>query len=321
MTTADARAVAIESTTLAELAARSGFNAETVAAGNVLGNPAYVRQISGLHHAKLERVAIELPKDDRSDSTDLYRMQGKLAPTKRLLERIALAGGLKWDAERCRIDYVDASNVVYTAVGGIRGPGGEMVWMPKSKEWLLEAELIDIHERAATLTKWQSGTKREATQPERESYIRTETARTKANRLANVESKAKNRVIRSLLGVPGAADRAYWSKPLYVLRIDMVLDASDPMTKGMLLAEAIGARGLLGMRTDADPAPPQLAAAPEPEAVDEQVDATTVEVVDETPASPPATAACGSCRGEGTLPAADGTRVLCPTCQGNGLAA
>lgn len=312
----------MEATTIAQLAAQSGFSAETVASGNVLGSVTYVRQISGMHRAVLERIAVEVPAHGTYESADLYVKQKQMMPRKRLLERVAMAAGIKW--VRCGIDYVDASSVVYSATGGVRGPGGEMTWVTKSKEWLLDTELIEIHERANEPT-WDNspgaarGAKRARTDEERAAYISSETARTKANRLGMVESKAQNRVMRALLGLPGAADASYWSKPLFVVRIDMVLDANDPMTKGMLLAESIGAKHLLGIgageehRVEAARPAPQLAAAPDPE----PEEATDVEVVEETPAALP----CGTCKGLGEIPDAAGNALTCPTCQGNGEAA
>lgn len=237
--------IALQKRGMARLAAESGWSQKDLESGNVLVFPAYVRQISELHQAKLERIAIEVPPKGE-DSTDLYRMQGKLAPTKHLLERIAMLAGIKWDPERSKFDYVGPDSVVYTAVGGIRGPGGEMIWVAKTREWLLEAEVIEIEERAVNRHVWENGKKRPATEAEKAAYVRTEIARSKAHRISNVETKAKNRVIRSLTGIPNAESAAYWARPMFIPRIDLVLDAHDPMTRGLLIGEGIAGRDVLG---------------------------------------------------------------------------
>lgn len=247
---ATAGSVALEAITIKAVAQRSGWSAETVDAANVLITPVYVRQISPVHQVTLERLDVALPREGEWESEDLYTMQGQLAPTKRLLERVALLAGVEWDVPRCRFDVLTPEIVVYTAVGGIRGPGGKMTWIPATKEWNREVELVEIHERAAKKKVWTgpkgNRTSRPMTEEERASYIASETARAIKHRIPMTESKARLRVLRALLGIAGAADRSYWSRPFLIPRIDVILDPNDPAVRARLIDEGMGARRLLG---------------------------------------------------------------------------
>lgn len=245
-----AREIALRATTIVDVAARSGWGAETVASANVLITPTYVRQISALHQVTLERLDVRVPDRGRNEweTEDLYTMQGKLAPTKHLLERVALLAGVEWDVARCRFDVILPELVVYTAVGGIRGPGGKMVWIPASKEWNRDVEYAEIDERAKGLKVWSDEVRRkvEATPEQRADYIAKERARAAKHRIPMTESKARLRVLRALLGIAGAADADYWKRPFLIPRIDVVLDPNDPHVRERLLEEGLGARRLLG---------------------------------------------------------------------------
>lgn len=231
---------------IAKLARLSGWLPEKVAEGNLLINQHYIRDISDLHVVKLEMLTVAVPPQGSWESEDLYTMQGKLAPTKHLLERMSHAAGVQWDVGACRFDLLHPENVIFTAVGGIRGPSGLMTWKSATKEWSKDVEVMEIEERAATRSIGYGANARPMTDEERAAYIRSETARSIKNRLTMTESKAKTRVMRALLGIRGAADRAYWSKPFFIPRIDVVLDANDPEIRGRVFDDAFNGRQVLG---------------------------------------------------------------------------
>lgn len=263
----NSKSTALARRSLDTIALNSGWQPEDVAKGNVLITDRYFRQISEYHLIALEMITVAVPKKVsgknyyENSTEDLYKEQnGKYAANKHLLEKIAMTAGVRWDVNRCGILHRDSESVVYRAVGGIRGLNGEWNWIEKIKEWSLDVELIEIEERAADMTVWDNspgaerGSKKPATDAEKASYIRKETARAKKHRMAMAEAKAKNRVIRTLLGLPSSADVAWWSKPLFIPRIDLHLDANDPDVKTRLLDEAFGARTALGFQpaTDAE---------------------------------------------------------------------
>lgn len=240
------------------LAQRSGWDPDRVAAGNLLLVQHYMRDVSEMHDLKLEMVTVDVPPKGKYETQDLYTMQGKLAPTKHLLERISHLAGVRWDVGQCRFDVLTPECVIYTAVGGLRGPNGMMAWKSATKSWDLDVEVMEIEERAADLTVWDNspgatrGAKKPATPEEKAAYIRRETARAKKHRIPMTESKARCRVMRALLGLPGAEDRAYWERPIFCPRIDVRIDAHDPEMRRRVYDDAFGGRAVLGY---AQPAP------------------------------------------------------------------
>ncbi len=244
----NAQSVALARRSIATLATQSGWDPTVVAEGHVLIFPAYVRQISDLHQIKLEMVKVAVPTSGARETEDLYTMQGKLAPTKHLLERMSALAGIQWDVERCRFDHLSSDCVIYTAVGGIRGASGTMRWVSATKEWNIEVERMEIDERSVDgvrETGWNQN-KRKATPEENAAYRRQELARSIKHRIPMTESKARTRVMRALLGLPGVENAAYWDKPFFLPRIDVLIDATDPETRRLVHQDAFGARATLG---------------------------------------------------------------------------
>lgn len=248
---------------VADIATRSGFSSEQVSGANILITADYFRQISSAHHITFESVQVQLPNKNENGywingtSPDLYVEQnGKLAPTAFLLGKVERKAGVRWHMGLTGPTKETPDYMAYRAVGAIRGLNGEWTYVEKMREWHREAELIDIEERAEEIREVGYGrNKRAATDADRAKYVRKEIARSLRFRVAMLDTKTKNRVIKALLGLPASSDEEYWKRPLLVPRISVRLDPSNPDVQRMLLEDAHGAGRLLGY----DPVPPQPA--------------------------------------------------------------
>jgi hypothetical protein len=238
------RAAAMTRTSVANLATQSGWNAERVAEGNVLIFPAYVRQISDMHQIKLEMVTV----DTSPLSNDLYDIDGEKAATKVLLERMSNLAGLQFDP----VDHVYPEPGVFVAKarGGVRGPDGLIAYKTASKEWIREVVELELEKRAAAAI-----AAKKLTLDYKPTWLREQMGHEMKERGTKTETKAKNRVRREVLGLPGKAPLSYWQKPFFVPRIDILIDPSDPETRKRVFDQAFGASRFLGYDniTDVEP--------------------------------------------------------------------
>lgn len=232
---ATAQSVALARRSIGTLAGQSGWDPARVAEGNVLIFPAYVRQISDMHQIKLEMVTVD-------PNADLYTsngFQGEYAATKGLLERMSALAGLQFDPTEHL--YPEPGVYVAKARGGIRGPDGLIAFKTASKEWIREVVLVEIEERAAAQI-----AARQLTEDYRETWVRKQLAHEMKERASKTETKAKNRVRREVLGLPGKAPLSYWQKPFFIPRIDILIDPNDPEVRQRVFDQAFGARATLG---------------------------------------------------------------------------
>lgn len=230
-----ARRIAAKAQTIDTIAAQSGWIPEEVAKGHVLIFPSYVRQISEMHQVKLEMVTVDPAKD-------LYTFDGKFAATKGLLERMGSLAGIEFDATQ--FEYPEPGVLVAKARGGVRGPDGLISYVNASKEWIKDVVLVEIEGRADAL---MQATPPKLTAAYRDTWIRQQMAHEMKERGTKTETKAKNRVRREALGLPGAEMLPYWQKPFFIPRIDILIDATNPEIRKHVYEDAFGGRKLLGL--------------------------------------------------------------------------
>lgn len=225
-----ARRVAAKAQTIGTIAEQSGWSTEAVDAGHVLIFPRYVRQISTMHQVKLEMFTVDVDRD-------LYHFKGSdFGLKKDPLERMGDLAGIRFKS--VVHTYPEPGVVVCTVVGGGRGPEGVIAWKMSSKEWIEDVELAAIEKRADERQSFD-------TEELRARWIRSELAEAKRERLTKTETKAKSRVRREVLGLPAVAPKDFWSKPFFIPRIDVLIDANDPHTRERVMDDAWGARKFL----------------------------------------------------------------------------
>ncbi len=167
------------------------------------------------HVGPMQRVSIETVHiSEKVQDGDVYKLEeGKYPLTKRGLEKIAHAAGISFHPEFSKVEEHRDSYCRYKAVGAMRKADGTLQVVTGTYFIDLEAD------RKSGMT--------EKRLKQRRQFI-----------VQLCESGAKNRAIRSLLGLKSNYAPNELKKPFAVPRIDFSPDLSDPAVKQFLLQQA-----------------------------------------------------------------------------------
>lgn len=159
---------------------------------------------------------------------DFYTLQGKLAPTKVLLQKLGDAAGIVWDADKSFGTKGDPEEVTlpsgatirtqsytYHAVGYIRKSDGTKKVLTADEEWQPAVALF-------------------------ESKNDKEFIFSLKKRAQMIRSKAMNGVLRQALSISQSYTTADAAKPFFVVSHNWSPDSSDPATAG-IIASLLGA--------------------------------------------------------------------------------
>lgn len=197
----------------------------------------YIREVSKHHIVRLETIH---PKKD-----DFYEQGSGLAPNKQLLLKVADAGGLRWDPDRCGYETNLPTIKVFKAVGHTRLADGSFKAIIGHKEVDLEVEIGEIEERAESLLVGPRNNKRAASAEEKASYVKKETLRIKKHAGSNCETKAYLRAVRAAFQLPGTFTSEEIKKPWLIPRIDFQPDFSNPQIQSQMIDRGVSAAGEL----------------------------------------------------------------------------
>lgn len=198
----------------------------------------------GMFVPALETVQISSdPKDKEvypGSDKDSFRLHATA------LQRIAVAGGLKWMPELC--GFVRSGNAIaYRAVGGVVKAEGDLYteagYYDQDPDILYD-NLVEEYDLKRPKYKgrdwWEKKSK-----TEQDEYIKAcinrDFRQKRAYRLQFCETGAKNRVIRKVFNVKSEYTRAELAKPFLVLRYRIRLDYQDPVVRAAVVGGALQA--------------------------------------------------------------------------------
>jgi len=226
---------------------------------------------------------VEIDSREMRNGGEVYNVGGNYALARSALNRIAQAAGISWDPHLSRRldDGSDPNYVHYRAVGSLRHLDGTEITLSAEKE-------MDLREGSPQIQSMQARSKGgDITKQLRELRLHI---------LAHAESKAKNRVIRSL-GLKPSFQKEELKKPFVVAKLMWTGQSDDPALRArfaeMTAATFLGGRNAL-YGAQAAPATPALPAAHAPPPVAAAVgggdtfDDYEPHVIDEQPQRQPA---------------------------------
>jgi hypothetical protein len=162
------------------------------------------------------------------------------------LQRIAVAGGIKWMPELC--GSVRSGNAIaYRAVGGVVKAEGDLYteagYYDQDPDILLD-NLTEEYE--SKRSKWHGKDWwKKKSKAQQDDYIKAcinrDFRQKRAYRLQLCETGAKNRVIRKIFNVKSEYTREELSKPFLILRYRIRLDYQDPVVRAAVVGGAIQA--------------------------------------------------------------------------------
>jgi hypothetical protein len=163
------------------------------------------------------------------------------------LQRIAVAGGLKWMPDLC--GFVRSGRAIaYRAVGGVVKAEGDLYteagYYDQDPEILRETIEEEYEGKRKNFYSKKDWFKRKST-AEQDDYIKACIARDfrqkRSFRLQLCETGAKNRVIRKIFNVHSEYTTAELAQPFLVLRYRIRIDNNDPEVKRIVMAGALQA--------------------------------------------------------------------------------
>jgi len=176
----------------------------------LLPTKTYYQNVGPMQRVSVETVEISSNPGDG----DVYKLrEGQFPLSKRGLEKIAHAAGISFHPEYSRVEEHRANYCRYKAVGAMRKADGTL-------QIVTGTYFIDLEQDQ------KAGMSDDRLKQRRQFIVQL------------CESGAKNRAIRSLLGLKSNYTAAELSKPFAVPRIDFAPDLSDPQTKRYLLDQA-----------------------------------------------------------------------------------
>lgn len=183
------------------------------------------------------------------------------------LQRIAVAGGLKWMPELC--GFVHSGNAIaYRAVGGVVKAEGDLYteagYYDQDPEILREniQEEYEKKRKGWANKDWFKKKSRAEQDDYIESCVARDFRQKRSYRLQLCETGAKNRVIRKIFNVHSEYSGKELAKPFLVLRYRIRLDYNDPAVRGAVVQGALQAAfGVFG----GGGGQPRMISAPTPE--------------------------------------------------------
>ncbi|MFA6167782.1 MAG: hypothetical protein WC700_14270 [Gemmatimonadaceae bacterium] len=231
---------------------------------------------------------------DADNGADFYKLQGKFAPTKVLLQKLGDAAGVTFDPDKSHGIAGKAEDIelpggkrlrvdgyTYHAVGYVRKSDGTMKALTADEEWLPHVALMEIETSVGARTEYQSSKlKYPPGTPAYNVAVEKDFLFSARKRAQMMRSKAMNGVLRQALSSKQAYTSAEIAKPFFVVGYNWSPDADNPET-ARIVAALVGAdvSALYG----AQPERPALAEPVMPEPVEDEpptFDAETGEVLE-----------------------------------------
>ena len=227
---------------------------------NILFPTETLMSISPLQTVSYELLHID-PKP-MPDGQDVYsvgkeevngKKQDKLAFGKTALERIANAAGVQINYNASHFEPTgNPRSVRYVIVGGLRLPNGDVIPSSKSKTIDLDVVVEKTRKKytemllAGMLQKWEAVEGKEKKQPRTlkndeegrryvEGKVKDEEIKIMENKEALAETKAHERLVRSLLGLKSWYTAEELAKPFVIVKVstNIAFLLADPKTRSM----------------------------------------------------------------------------------------
>ena len=166
--------------------------------------------------------------------------EGKFALTALALDKLAMAAGIKWIPDLCKVMERERGGdghvyLRFQAGAGVRQPNGEWHVEVASKEIDtadIAEQLTDADRRAAaraTPPDWVKKSGKRPLEEVIEERVRQQIMQIREHVLSLAETKAKNRVIRRILAIPQVLTKQHLARPFAVPRLVYRPDLTDPM--------------------------------------------------------------------------------------------
>lgn len=179
---------------------------------------------------------------DPNSPSAVYDNKGKDALTKISLDRLAAAAGLTLTTRRID-DRSDRDLCAFEATGVLRLPGGECIVRTATREWdgRDAADRVQI-ECENYVSKQSPGVNDVQYQQAVNRRFREEMLREREISRAKTETKAVNRAIAMILGIPRSFPRGILASMKFaVVKYVLVPDMSDPEVRSAVIAAGISA--------------------------------------------------------------------------------
>ncbi len=213
---------------------------------NILTPSITLEGLSPHHHATVETVQLSPKLEDgdvyphKADNDEVKTDDRQFRIAKQGLDKLAVLAGVIWHQEggSRRIDNGrDRDYVAFEAFGAIRKADGQLV--PVKAFYDLDFVAIEEDLRA----NYEAKARRYNKNQDYVDYCVSRDMRSKRKHRSTLcESGARNRVIRSLLGIKKVYTGADLSKPFVCVRITYQPDYEDPEIKRLVTLAAIGAQ-------------------------------------------------------------------------------
>lgn len=176
----------------------------------------------------------------------VYDQKGKDALTKIALDKLASAAGISVQCRRTD-DRSNRDLAAFEATAILRTPGGEPIMRTATREWDGKDAMDRIQiECENYVEKNQRGLSDEAFGQAVQRRFREESLREREISRAKTETKAINRAIAMVLGIPRSFPRGVLKTHKFaIVKYVMVPDMSDPVVKQAVIAASIGAHAQL----------------------------------------------------------------------------
>lgn len=218
---------------------------------NVLVPTQEIQQVSPWHAARVAVVNVNpdpMAGDVFQVGSRKNEQTGQWEPlftlAKPALMRLAASAGIVWNWRESGFVKLDASYVLYRAVGALRLPDGS--WQPLIGTKEIDLSVIEDELLEANLKKAKEA-KLNGMSPEEWAAAQTRSAmiQWRKNKAARAETGAMLRVIRAALALRSQYTISELKKPFVVPRIDFSPDYSDPEVRRAIIENGMPAMASL----------------------------------------------------------------------------
>lgn len=225
--------------------------------------PKEIGQIPPFHMPHMSIVQVDAGKD----AGETYPLPGgKFGLSKVVLDRIAQAGSITWIPDACQSGWRTPRKYRYFAVGVVKGLDAVRRTIIGEKE--IDLDVVDEELRQNLPKRWERMERKPHMGFDQwfKNTLAEESLQFKKHVAARCESGAKNRAIRSAYGLKSSYSAEELKHPFVIPRVVPSFDLSDPETKKMVLADALGiVPELYGKPIEQKQLPPALPSAPDDE--------------------------------------------------------
>lgn len=202
------------------------------------------RPDNGLFIPVLETLNISM----NPDAKEVYPANGKFRLHATALNKIAIAGSIKWNSQQSGFTRAqDKRNVAFRAVGGVMMADGDM----HVEDGYYDVDLDEVMDRL--IEEYQTKAKKEKKDQAYVDFCVNRDFRAKRQHmLKNAETGAKNRVIRSIFHVKSEYLKEELAEPFLTLRYKLHLDTQNQEIRRMIAqAQVMAALGIYGPSANA----------------------------------------------------------------------